>query len=282
MEKYITRFNQMIELRGLANNTAKSYNSYLKKYLKYLKNVLKKTPEEVTWDNVREYILYQKNALNLSNRTINASNAQLKFFFEHVLNKPWERFQIPILRFNTYLPKILTLEEVKYLIDTIPNLKHKAMVSTTASSGLRISETCSLRYDDINRANMSVHVRESKNRSDRYTLLSAKNLEILTQYWYEYGKPREWLFPGQKEGTHINQQSLHYIIKEHTARLGWDKEISCHTFRHCYGTFLYENGTDLNTIKHLMGHKSLSSTMVYLHLSSKAKSGVKNPFDIEV
>lgn len=186
------------------------------------------------------------------------------------------------MKFNTYLPQILTLEEVKYFIDTIPNLKHKAMLSTTASSGLRISETCSLRYDDISRSNMTIHIRESKNRSDRYTILSAKNLDILTQYWYEYGKPRDWIFPGQKEGTHINNQSMHYVIKEHTARLGWNKNISCHTFRHCFGTFLYENGTDLNTIKQLMGHKSLSSTMIYLHLSAKAKSGVINPFDMEV
>lgn len=280
MQQYINRFNQMIELRGLTNNTAKSYNSYLKTYLSYVYKNLGKAPEDVTWDEVRSFILYLKNAKCLSHRSINAISSQLRFFFEYVLNKPWDKYQIPVLKFNSYLPPILTLEEVKYFINTIPNLKHKAMVSTTYSSGLRISETCALHYDDISRKNMSVYVRESKNRSDRYTILSKNNLEILTQYWYEYDKPKDWLFPGQKEGTHINKQSLHTVIKGHVERLGWNKEISCHTFRHCYGTHHYERGTDLNTIKHLMGHKSLSSTMIYVHLSSKAKSGIQSPFDL--
>ena len=272
----------MIELRGLTNNTAKSYNSYLRKYLSYVANTLGKAPEDVTWDDIRTYIFHLKNEVGLSGKTINASNAQLKFFYEYVLNKSWDRYQVPTSRVNNYLPKILTLEEVKYFIDTMPNLKHKAMVSTAASSGLRINETCSLHYEDIKRDTMSIHVRESKNRSDRYTLLSKDNLKLLTQYWFEYGKPRDWLFPGQKEGTHLSKQSLHNTIKDHVARLGWDSRISAHTFRHCFGTLHYENGTDLYTIKELMGHKSLSSTLIYIHLSSKAKLGVRSPFDMEI
>lgn len=282
MQQYIDCFNQMIELRGLTNNTANSYNSYLKKYLSYVENTLRKALEDVTWDDIRTYVLYLKNEASLSNRTINASNAQLRFFFEYVLHKPWDKYQVPTLNFRKYLPKILTLEEVKYFIETIPNLKHKAMVSTAASSGLRISEICALRYDDISRKNMTVYVRESKNGYDRYAILAKKNLEILTEYWHKYDKPKDWLFPGQKENTHINKQSLHTAIKNHVTKLGWDKEISCHTFRHCFGSHLYENGTDLLTIKDLMGHKSLSSTLVYVHLSSKAKRGIRSPFDIEV
>lgn len=139
------------------------------------------------------------------------------------------------------------------------------------SSGLRIGEVCRLRYEDVDRKNMRLHIARCKNRSDRYAILSKAALDLLTQYWFEYGRPKGYLFPKQRgENRPIDTFSLSRHIHAHEDRLGWEHKITCHSFRHAFGTHLYENGTDLLTIKELMGHKSLLSTTIYVHLSGTA------------
>ena len=154
------------------------------------------------------------------------------------------------------------------------------MVALMYSSGLRIGEVCHLRYEDINRTNMKVHILHSKNRQERFAPLSKYALDILTQYWFECGKPTEWLFPKQTDHTRpIDSFFLSRHIHEHEERLGWPKRITCHSFRHALGTHLYENGADLLTIKTILGHKSLTSTTIYVHLADNSFSNVLNPLD---
>lgn len=280
MQKYIDRFNQMISLRGLTDHTLKSYTSYLGCYLRYLTEHLGKLPEEVSWDELRVYIFYLKDVKRLNPRSVNAHISQLRFFYLYVLHKPWDRYQIPFLKFDTYLPEILSQEEVHHFINTMPNLKHKAIISLLYSSGLRVSEVRHLRYKDVNRKNMTLHISHGKNRSDRYAILSKRALDILTSYWFEYYKPMDWLFPSTSRlNQPITSFTVSRFIADHEARLGWEHRISCHTFRHCFGTHLYENGADLLTIKHLLGHKSLNSSTIYVHLGSHGKNAPVSPFD---
>ncbi len=281
MQKYINHFNQMISLRGLTDHTLKSYASYLGSYLDYLSEHLRKLPEDVSWDELRVYILYLKDVKRLNPRSINAHISQLRFFYLYVLHKPWDRYQIPFLKFDTFLPEIISQEEVHHFIDTIPNLKHKAMIALLYSSGLRVGEVCQLKYHDINRKNMTIHVTHGKNRSDRYAILSTKALAILTSYWYEFGKPTDWLFPSRNNSKKpVVSFTVSEFIMAHEKRLGWEHRISCHTFRHCFGTHLYENGADLLTIKNLLGHKSLNSSTIYVHLGSHGKNAPVSPFDL--
>ncbi len=116
------------------------------------------------------------------------------FFTLYVLHKPWDDTQLPMRKFDTYLPYVLTRNEVQLFLGSLPTLKQKAMVSLMYSSGLRIGEVCRLKYGDIQRSSMRIHVSKTKNRSDRYTLLSQRALDILTEYWYEYDRPMDWLF----------------------------------------------------------------------------------------
>ena len=142
-------------------------------------------------------------------------------------------------------------------------VKVKAMVSLLYGSGLRVGEVCNLRYEDIERRNMLVHISHSKSRSDRYAILSKSSLDILTQYWFDYGKPRGFLFPKQSgEDRPIDTFYLSRHIHQHEENLGWPRRITCHTFRYAFGTHLYENGVDILEIKELMGHKSLTSTVI--------------------
>lgn len=280
MDKYFNTYREMISLRGLSDHTLKSYSTYISSYLDYLQKVLCKNPEDVTWQDLRDYIKWLQKTRNLSDRTINCAISQLRFFTIYVLHKPWDDSQLPMRRFDTYLPYVPTQDEVFTFINTMPDIKQKAMVAVMYSSGLRIGEVCHLRYEDINRKSMKVHILHSKNREERFAPLSKYALDILTKYWFECGQPTGWLFPKQfNPDKPIDTFFLSRHIHEHEERLGWPKRITCHSFRHALGTHLYENGTDLLTIKAILGHKSLVSTTIYVHLASNSYSSVVNPLD---
>ncbi len=280
MDKYFNLYREMISLRGLSGHTLKSYCTYIRSYLDYLQNILKKNPEDVSWQELRDYIKWIQKERSLADRTINCAISQLRFFTIYVLHKPWDDSQLPKRRFNEYLPFVPTQEETFEFINTIPDIKQKAMVALMYSSGLRIGEVCRLRYGDISRNSMKVHILHSKNRMERFAPLSKYALDILTEYWFACGRPKGWLFPKQTDPTRpIDTFFLSRHIHGHEDRLGWPRRITCHSFRHALGTHLYENGTDLLTIKSILGHKSLNSTAIYVHSASSAFSGVVNPLD---
>lgn len=280
MDKYFNSYREMISLRGLTDHTMTSYCTYIRSYLYYLSNILHKQPEDVSWDELRDYIRWIQKERNLSDRTINSAISQLRFFTMYVLHKPWDETQLPMRRFDTYLPYVPSQEEARHFISTIPDLKQQTMVTLLYSSGLRIGEVCRLRYEDVDRKNMRLHITHSKNRNDRYAILSKAALVLLTKYWFECGKPMGYLFPKQcGEDKPIDTFFLSRHIHAHEDRLGWERKLTCHSFRHAFGTHLYEIGTDLLTIKHLMGHRSLNSTLIYIHLSSYNTHNVSSPFD---
>lgn len=280
MDNYLNTFREMISLRGLTDHTLKNYCTYIRAYLDYLALILHKAPEDVSWDELRGYIRWLQKSRNLSDRTVNCAISQLRFFTIYVLHKPWDNNQLPMRKFDEYLPFVPSQKETFEFIQTIPDIKQKAMVALMYSSGLRISEVCHLRYEDINRSSMKIHIRHSKNRSERFAPLSKYALDILTKYWFECGRPKGWLFPKQTDPARpIDTFFLSRHIHEHEERLGWPKRITCHSFRHALGTHLYENGTDLLAIKAILGHKSLNSTTIYVHLADTSFSDVVNPLD---
>lgn len=280
MDKYLNTFREMISLRGLTGHTLKNYCTYIRAYFDYLNDILHKSPEDVSRAEMRDYIRWLQNTRNLSDRTINCAISQLRFFSLYVLHRPWDDTQLPMRKFDEYLPYVPSKQDTWTFISTMPGLKTKAMTALMYSSGLRIGEVCSLRYEDVSRKTMRIHITHGKNRHDRYAILSQAALDILTQYWFECGKPRGYLFPKQNgEDRPIDTFFLSRHIHAHEDRLGWERRLTCHSFRHAFGTHLYEDGVDLLTIKALMGHKSLNSTTIYVHLSENGTSGAVSPFD---
>ena len=277
---FLKKYQKMIALRGLTDHTIKSYTTYFRAYLEFIYDKLHKYPSQVTYSDMRRFIDDIQVSRNLSDRTVNAVIAQLRFFTMYVLHKPWDSTQLPLRKFDTFLPYVPSQEDTLTFIESFDDLKPKAMVSLLYGSGLRIGECCSLMYDDISRKNMCIHVRKSKNRSDRYAVLSEVSLDILTRYWYASGKPKGYLFPKQS-GTDapIDTNYLRHHIHSHEEELGWEKKLTCHSFRHAFGTHLYENGADLLTIKELLGHKSLSSTLIYIHLAAASSKKSFSPLD---
>ena len=277
---YFKEMDIYLDLRDLAPNTRKNYHSSLKAYLTWLSETLAVSPEDATYENIRAYLLHLKQIRNLSNHSINAHASTIRFFRIYILKQGWNQYEVPRMKYRTKLPFVLSKEEALEFIDSISNLKHKAFIALLYSSGLRISEVCSLRYEDIQRKNLRIFIRSAKNRSERYAVLSTSALDILTSYWKAHGKPRGWLFPGTKPDSHIVKLTGSLYIQRQLDCLKWSLPVTAHTFRHSFATHLYEQGTDLVTIKNLLGHRSLNSTLLYVHLARTGMGNAISPFDV--
>jgi site-specific recombinase XerD len=176
------------------------------------------------------------------------------------------------------LPVVLDLSEVESLFSVSRNLKHKAMLMITYSSGLRVSETARLKLTDIDSKRMTVRISQGKGGKDRYSILSRTTLEHLRLYWKKY-RPQEWLFEGQKQDEHISLSTIQSIFRAAKKRARITKPVSVHTLRHSFATHLIEAGTSLHHVQLLLGHRSPTTTTVYLHVSRLNLSQVTSPLD---
>ena len=172
-------------------------------------------------------------------------------------------------------------EEIEKLLDATPNLKYKAIFAIMYSSGLRVSEVLHLHYDDISRTNMQIYIHETKTHTSRYALLSKRALDILTEYWFKCGKPRNILFPSQVTGEYLDISAVNQVLRRSAERAGLHKHVTSHAFRHSFASHLLEAGCDIKYIQALLGHLDPKSTEIYLHVSNKTLLGIKSPFDVQ-
>lgn len=281
----LDKHSDILSLRELADSTVSAYLSYLTQIILWVEeNLPHKDISAITWEQVRSYIKYLKDVRKLGGRTINVHMAQLHDFFSYALHRDWDKYEVPRIRFDEFLPVVPTKGEVDSIINSIQNPKHKAQISLLYSSGMRVSELCRLRCKDIVRSRNNVYISPTKNRSDRYAVLSDKAFSHLRAYIltsYRDASKEDWLFPGQKEETHVCEQTVYNVFKKAAAGAGLgDKGFNLHSLRHAFGLHLYEAGYDLMTIKEAMGHKSLSSTTVYLTLGIGNGRKVTSPYDL--
>lgn len=281
---YLSKHEDILSFRDLAPGTIKDYIACLASFLNWMETELPNVPvAEVTWEQLLSYLLYLKNVRQLGARTVNIHIAQLASFFRYVLHRDWDSRMIPCMRVDEKLPVVPTFEEVNTIIDSFTNIKHKAMIAVLYSSGIRVSELCRLHCGDIHVSEHYIFISKSKNRSERRAILSEKALGILTEYVRSdlKGASRtDWLFPGQKTGTHICPETVRCVFYDRLSALGWqDKGFNLHSLRHAFGLHLYNNGADIMSIKEAMGHKSLSSTTVYLTLGIGNGRAVRSPYD---
>ena len=277
---YLKRYQDMIALRGLTKNTIKSYSTYVSAYLDYASEHLNRRPSQVTWQQKRDFIAWIQQERGLSDRTVNAVISQLRFFTIYVLHKPWDQTQLPFRKFDQYVPFVPTRDEVTAFINAVDDLKAKVMIILMYSAGLRIGEVSRLRYEDISRRNMKIHISKSKNRSDRYVPLSPFALDALTHYWRVYGRPMDLLFRTRYDSSKtVTPEFMRQHINKTERKLGWPHRFTCHSFRHAFATHFYEDHQDLLTLKALLGHHSINSTTVYVNLSSATLHQYASPIE---
>lgn len=274
---YLEKVDEMVSLRGLTKGTHSYYLSMCRRFLSWC-DAMEINPAEISYEQVQQYVFHLIREMRFAPKTVNSNISFIRFFFLYVIHRPIDRYWLPYQKVDRRPPEILSENEVFQFINHLPNLKDKAIITLLYSCGLRISEVVSLRYKDISRERMTVYIEHTKNHSARYVPLSKKALAVLTQYWYAYGNPKDWLFPGKDPEKHLTTSSVFSVIKDTRDRLGWqDKRITSHTFRHCMGTHMYEAGYDLRYIQTFMGHKSINSTTIYITLTGKR--GYRNLMD---
>ena len=244
----------------------------------YFLRCTNKPVDDLTLEDVDAF-LSMKRLEGRSPETHNHYRASIKFLFKKVLKTTWDDEEVPAMKRERNLPTVLTPQEINAIIDVTDNLKHKAIIATMYSSGLRVSEVTHLHYDDISRKNMTIHIREAKGRIDRYTILSRKNLNLLTDYWFKYDKPKGILFPSSWTGGYLDIATVNQFFKASAKKAGITRRVSSHACRHSFASHLYESGVDIKYIQSLLGHVDPRSTNVYLHVSNKTLLGIRSPFD---
>jgi len=239
------------------------------------------SPEKITIEQFKQYLFHCKENRGLSNSFINQTISALKILRQDVLGIEWdEGLKIRRPRKDHHMPDILSKDEVNALIGVTPNPKHKSMVAVLYSSGMRIDELLNLRLCDIDSGRMVIRISNGKGNKSRDTLLAVKTLDLLRNYYsHHYPKPIKYVFEGGgKPGQPYSATSVRKIIKRAAKRAGIKKNIFPHSLRHAFATHMLEQGANLKLIQKLLGHSSLRSTMVYLHLVAIDPS-VKSPFD---
>ena len=189
-EDIFQSIRQAAEKRNLRERTIQLYCSDVSYFLRYTN----KPATDLTLEDADAF-LTMKRLEGRSPETHNHYRSSIKFLYKRVLKIAWDDEEVPAMKRERNLPAVLTPQEINAIIDATSNLKHKAIIATMYSSGLRVSEVVHLHYDDISRTNMTIHVREAKGRIDRYTILSRKNLDLLTEYWFQCGRPKDIFFP---------------------------------------------------------------------------------------
>ena len=269
---------QMLQDLQLKGTTPKTQHVYLREMSNYCK-YFGKSPDELGEPELKQYLLHLMNERHLSEGTYRFYVAGLKFLYRTTLKKEWvvEKIQYP--KRKKRLPVVLDISEVQALFEATNNVKHKAILMMTYSAGLRISEVSKLRITDIDSKRMLVYIRLGKGGKDRYSILSQTALDCLRQYWREY-RPKEWLFEGEKDNTHITVSSIYQIFQKSKERAANAKKACVHTLRHSFATHLIEAGTSLHHVQLLLGHRSPTTTTVYLHVSKMNLAKVVSPLDI--
>jgi len=265
---------ELLQSLRYSSSTMKAYSTYFIDFMSYFRNVDIKA---VTYKQINSYLLQLIQHRNISvsqqNQRINA----IKFYYEKVLNRKKEYYRISRPRKESKLPTVLTKEEVNRLIQLTKNLKHRCILMTIYSGGLRRSELINLKVRDIDSQRMLIKICAAKGKKDRYTLLSERLLSELREYYKVY-LPRQWLFEGQ-EGGPYSATSIERIFRDAVGRAGIKKYVTPHSLRHSFATHLLEQGTNLRYIQELLGHSSTKTTQIYTRVASNALMKIRNPLD---
>lgn len=279
---YLSLFIEMLQAKNLASNTIRSYLTYIRPYLSYLQD-RDLSPDNVSWEVVRGFLKWLQTSRHLSDRTMNTVISHLQFFWTYVLHQYWDTYQVPFRKFHTYLPFVPDRQQVALFLNSLEDPKARLACSILYAAGLRIDELCHLECRYIFLSQKRLYIPVSKNHSDRYVPIPESICQDIRSYWHScpsHMKPRTWLFTQQTNIRRpMDKQWLQKIFLEHKKALGMDSRFCAHSLRHAYATHSYENGLDLLSLRSRLGHRSINSTAIYVHLAAAGSDTPINPFD---
>lgn len=270
LEKYV----DLLRLKNYSENTVTVYRNW---FCVFLKNFAERKPSTITKEEVMRFIIELKNTTGLSATSQNQLISAIKFFFEELLKREKTIYEIPRAQKPFQLPTVFSETEILSIIKATDNLKHKTILCMAYAGGLRISEIANLKIADVDSKRMVITLRQGKGKKDRQVMLSEKLLVMLRAY-YKKHKPKVWMFEGQAEEQY-SVRSISKVMEHAKQKAGVTKKGNIHAMRHSFATHLLEGGTDLLSIKELLGHNSLRTTMLYTHVSKKHLSKIQSPLD---
>jgi integrase/recombinase XerD len=257
---------RMIEDLRIRNYSPRTIEVYVERVAKFAQ-YFGRSPQDLGPDEIRKFLLFlvqtKKCSWTLHNQTVCA----LRFLCTTCLGKTWMIDHIPHPKQPRKLPVVLSREEITSVFNAVENLKHRTILMALYATGMRISEALALQIGDVDSRRWVIHVRQGKGRKDRYVPLSETLLEQLRRYWKAY-RPPMWLFPGKDPERPLTIGALQKVCKKARQSAGIHKNLSPHTFRHSFATHHLEAGTDLRTLQIWMGHRTLSTTALYLHVAA--------------
>ncbi len=267
---------------GRSPRTQETYTLMLRLFGRYLhaarigKALDTVLPEEI--EACQRYLVVER---KVGFSSFNQSVCALRFFYRTCLGKTdWTISRMPYQRKRRTLPEILSPEEVTAIFEACRhNLKHKALLMTSYSGGLRLGETLSLLPSDIDSGRMMIRIEQGKGRKDRYVMLSSVLLTALREYWKAF-RPVRWLFEGRTKGQPLSPSTAEKVFTAAAGRAGIRKGVSFHSLRHAFATHLLEGGTNIRVIQALLGHQSLMTTQIYTHVARTYVSATASPLDL--
>jgi len=267
-------YTDLLYRRRYSPNTIQVYTSLFKEFINYFPET---ALEQLSEEHIRKYQDYLVKIKKVSASTQNQAINAIKFYFERVKGGERKAYHIerPIKEFR--LPNVLTEKEIRAILSSILNLKHKAMLYMIYSAGLRAGELTNLKNEDIDSAQMRIFIRGGKGKKDRITILSIKTLDMIRKYYLVY-RPKIWLFEGQNGGNY-SLTSLRKVFKKAVMQANIKKKVTLHSLRHSFATHLLEKGVDIRYIQVLLGHNSSKTTEIYTHITHKGWSKIISPLD---
>jgi len=265
---------ETLKLKNYSEPTNKTYRLHFQRFLKFFNNT---NPEDISFDEIRQYILFlvegKKYSASSQNNAINA----IKFFYNEVINKDIDDFFIPRPRKAKTIPKILNEQEVSKILKNINNLRDKCMIFLIYSAGLSPSEITYLKIIDIDSDKMKIFVSSAKGEKDRFVILSEKILNLLREYFKKH-KPHEWLFES-KPGQQYSKRNLQKAFKTAVDKSGITKPATLSILKNSFAVHLLEKGVDIRYIQQMLGHKHSKTTMKFLRVSKRDLSAIQSPLD---
>jgi len=265
--------NQLI-LKKYSSNTARVYIYEFAQFLFLLKN---HPADQLDSEKLKSYFLYCINHHKIKENQLNSRINAIKFFYENVLKRSRIFFDIPRPKKRMILPKMLSVYEVKKMLDVTTNTKHLMILKLCYGMGLRVSEIVNLKIEHIDSHRMQVLIENAKGKKDRYVNLPESILDELRLYFLTY-KPKTFLFEG-KSAEQYSKRSAQTVFKQAMLKAKINKRVGIHSLRHSYATHLIEMGTDIRYVQELLGHNSIKTTMLYTHVTNHSKSKIKSPLD---
>jgi site-specific recombinase XerD len=265
-----------MELRRFSGRTVEAYVAGVKGLAKYYR----RSPDQLSDEEVHGYLLYVREQRGLSASTCNQIRAALRFFYQITLRRPQAALTVPPMRREQKLPEILSREEVERILEATGSLRERVLLMATYGGGLRVSEVVALRPEDLDVARGLIRIEQGKGRKDRYTVLAEQLGRELGRYYTVYGRAEHWVFPARhNRRRHLDVSSAQKIYTAAKRRAAIRKAGGIHALRHAFATHSLEAGLDLPTLARMLGHTSVTTTMRYLHTTGPRVATQVSPLD---